>query len=87
MLLAEYIKKNKIDVQAFAEELMICLPYMNAVIRGYNRPSKRLAARIESATEGKVTAYEIYTSTGPLRIKCPYCNQYVKEKHLSSKNL
>lgn len=59
MRLDEYLFYEKKTITDFAKELLITRNYLNLIVLGYSKPSKRLARDIEKATGGKVTVEEL----------------------------
>lgn len=55
MNLRDYLYFNNLQIQEFAEKLMIVPSYLSDISRGMKKPSLRLAKSIETLTKGKVT--------------------------------
>jgi transcriptional regulator with XRE-family HTH domain len=59
MRLSEYLSKNKIKLNRFAEDAGLKQPYASLIKNGHKRPSPDVALRIEQATNGEVTVLEL----------------------------
>lgn len=59
MDLREYLFRQRISVQEFAEKLEYSRTHLSLIVNGKGRPSPRLAKAIEKATNGEVTAEEL----------------------------
>jgi len=59
MKLIDYLKKNKITQQQFSKTVNVHKIYINKIINGDRHPGRKLAARIEKATGGKVSRMEL----------------------------
>ena len=55
MKLSEYLKKNKISQEKFAELVGVTRPFITNIANGKKNPSIQLAGRIEEVTKGKET--------------------------------
>lgn len=66
MELKEYLDKQGLTLRDFAEHLDITLRYMIGISTGNIKPSRRLAADIEAATDGLV---KVEFSTKTSRVK------------------
>ena len=64
MNLREYLKRSKIKHYVFAEKIGISKGHVWQILSGKRGASKKLATRIEEATEGAVTAYEVIHPEG-----------------------
>ena len=68
MKLEEYLRFNNIKQHVFAKMLNVSQPHINLVLQGKRRPSVSLAKKIESVTEGRVSAFEILGINMPEKI-------------------
>lgn len=59
MHLRAYLWKHKLTIQEFAEKIGYNRHHISRVMRGEQRPAKKLAIAIETATAGEVTAEEL----------------------------
>lgn len=59
MRLQDYLHENKITITDFAEFLGIHKGYLSRLLRGWNKPSKLLAEKIEYVTKKQVTVEDL----------------------------
>lgn len=64
MNLREYLFRQRISVQDFAEKLEYSRTHLSLIVNGKGKPSPRLAKSIERATNGEVTAQELLKGKG-----------------------
>ena len=69
MKLSEYLKKNKISQEKFAELVGVTRPFITNIANGKKNPSIQLAGRIEEVTKGKVTLKDLLEMNAPSRLK------------------
>lgn len=59
MLLKEWLFRKNRKISDFAKELDIDRTHINLIVLGKKKPSPKLAAKIEKATNGEVTLREL----------------------------
>lgn len=79
MKLNEWMKKYDVDQYTLADSCMISKGYLNGILNGTFRPSKRLASVICEMTEGECTMEEIRGQDRTVRPRCPTCHQFMKQ--------
>lgn len=67
MNIREYLFKHELTLIELAEQLGITNVYLSSIITAKNRPSTKLAGKIEEITNGEVTLTEAIIANKPYR--------------------
>lgn len=69
MKLREYLNKNQITQQEFANSVGVARPFITLILSGKKNPSPHLMKIIEDVTNGEVTMQDLFNPNVPSRLK------------------
>jgi len=69
MKLREYLQQKRMHETTLASTVGVSQSHINNIVLGKKNPSIVLAKRIEKATEGEVTIYDLINPEAPSRLK------------------